>query len=195
MGTKHQPVILSEWVIPLLFLIHNHPARLGWEPLMLWWWGLELQHPCSHHRSTKKHRGSNEWRDSGARLTSVTMAVLQHSVKITHLFLIPSPLLPDWCWVLSDTTSAPSCILSQPFAVCQLSCAAFWEQSKSSQAAPPSWLIIPKAAFKEPAPPREPQASQGLCKHLFFIAVGALPTVRCPSPWVCRESLLQSRIW
>lgn len=152
--------MVSWWVIPLLFLIHNHSARLGWEPLMLWWQRLELHHPCRHHTSRGKHRALEEWRDTAARLMSVTFVILQHSSEITHLFLIPSPLLPNWCWVLSDTTSAPSCIFSQQFSVYQLSCSAFWEQNKAARLCLWAGWTFPNQPLRNLLHP-EPQANKG----------------------------------
>lgn len=71
-----------------------------------------------------------------------------------------SPLLPNWCWVLSDTTSATS-IFSQPYCLpARLFCISRAKQS--SQVAPLSWLIIPRQAFKKSAPPRATGQSRAL---------------------------------
>lgn len=122
--------------------------------------------------------------------TSLTSAfgILQHCCYNHSSLPSTQPFFsPNWCWALSNTTPHTSCIFSQPFAIRQLSSSAFREQSKTARLHLwAGWLFLNKALRNTLHP--DPQASQGLCKHLSFAALCATASHR-------QVSVVPSSLW
>lgn len=145
--------------------------------------------PPHKHRKAQKGRVKGHWSQTHVWNLCCPAAFCYNHPSLPN----SQPSSPECCWVLSDTTSAhpaspPGHLLFASSAVLHLGA------KQSSQAAPPSWLIIPKPAFKEPAPPRA-TGSEGLWNTFpSLLWVPPLPTERCPHLRVCQQSLLPSRI-
>lgn len=90
---------------------------------------------------------------------------------------------------------------SQPFAVCQLGCSAFWEQSKAARLHLRAGWSFPNQPLRNLLHP-EPQASQGLCKHLSFTALGAASShcevpssLGVPGKSLTKQNTIELIIW
>lgn len=89
-----------------------------------------------------------------------------------------SPLLPNYAGCCQTPHQPhPS---SPSLTVCQLGCSAFGEQSKAARLHLWAGWSFPDKPLRNVLDP-EPQASQGLCKHLSFTALGATSS-RCEVP-------------
>lgn len=135
-----------------------------------------MHHPRSHPVSLAEHGASGEKRDAGTRHVSFTLAfgILQHCCYNHPSPPSPQPFFPqtdaERCQTPHQTYPAPSRNLLLPAGSAVLH---FRSKAKQLDRIFGAGRLFLNKTLRNTLHP-DPQASQGLCKHLFFTGLCAI---------------------